>query len=231
MKPTLVVLTGAGIHLENIFGTEDPEFSTEDFARDPKKVHQYYNIKRSQLSDPKIQPNGAHLALAELERNWPGNFLLITQNQDDLHSRAGSKNLIHLQGELKKVRCLVCNQVRTVETDLKGNELCSNCKAVGSIRPHLVWSGEVPLELEPIYDTLKMANIFCAIGTSGWVFPAAGFVGAVPAHCRRFEINSESTGMSHSYNERFIGKATEQVPLWIASLLDRFKGSLLFSEE
>jgi NAD-dependent deacetylase len=160
--PDLVILTGAGISRESGLATfRDPDgiwarvrvedvATPEAFARDPARVHGFYNARRAQLRDPAIRPNAAHLALAALEARWPGGFLLVTQNVDDLHDRAGSRRLLHMHGELAKARCRHCEAVHAWPDDLSTAIACPACGRAGGMRPHVVWFGEMPLHMEQI---------------------------------------------------------------------------------
>ena len=230
--PALVVLTGAGISQESGLDTfRDPDgiwskYRIEDvatpeaFDRDPRKVHDFYNMRRRNLLVGHVKPNAAHTALAALERRWPGEFLLVTQNIDDLHERAGSRRLVHMHGEMRKVRCAACGAVTAHDTDLSLESACSACARPGALRPHVVWFGEMPLEMERIGDALAACGLFVSIGTSGNVYPAAGFVAeANAAGARTVELNLEpSLGRSHFVESRY-GKATEIVPAFVAALL------------
>jgi NAD-dependent deacetylase len=214
MKPSgerqnLVILTGAGISAESGISTfrdagglwETHRFedlaSPQGFARDPALVHRFYNLRRAQLRE--VRPNGAHRALAVLERAWAGrgDFLLVTQNVDDLHEQAGSKNLLHMHGELRKLRCVVCAAVTAWEVDAGTETVCPACAQARAMRPDIVWFGEMPYHMERIYEALAGANIFCAIGTSGTVYPAAGFAevaGRNRRGCTLYEINPRPSG-------------------------------------
>lgn len=227
--PSIVVLTGAGISAESGVKTfrdagglwEDHRLedvaSPEGFARDPGLVQRFYNDRRRQLRD--VQPNAAHFALARLEREWQGDFLLVTQNVDDLHQRAGSRNLIPMHGELLKARCLACGAAAHWADDLGPASACPACGAVGGLRPHIVWFGEMPLELDRIFRALGGCDLFAAIGTSGNVYPAAGFVDAVPRSCRTVELNLEASLVASSFQERRTGLATDRVPAWVDEIL------------
>lgn len=226
----LVILTGAGISAESGVATfrdagglweghriEDVA-TPEAFAVQPEVVHQFYNMRRAALA--RVQPNRAHLALAELERRWRGEFLLITQNVDDLHERAGSSRLVHMHGELKKARCEICRSIFVWEEDLTTATPCPHCGRAGRLRPHIVWFGEMPLEMDRLYAALEKTDLFLAIGTSGQVYPAAGFVDlarATGAHC--IEINAEPTGVSPYFHERRHGPATLEVTRWVQEQL------------
>ncbi len=230
--PAIVVLTGAGISKESGLSTfRDADgiwtrYRVEDvatpeaFARDPARVHEFYNLRRRNLLAGNVQPNAAHRALAELERAWPGDFLLVTQNIDDLHERAGSKRLIHMHGEMRKVRCGPCGDVRVHEGDLSLQSRCPACGHSGGLRPHVVWFGEMPFEMERIAAALQSCELFISIGTSGNVYPAAGFVAEARIRgARTVELNLEpSQGESH-FAERRYGKASAIVPDYVAALL------------
>jgi NAD-dependent deacetylase len=221
--PTIVILTGAGISAESGVATfraadglweghriEDVA-APEGFARNPLLVHRFYNLRRAGLKT--VQPNAAHEALARLQRDFQGEVVLITQNVDDLHERGGSTNVLHMHGELRKVRCTACDNVSEWDTDLDETMACGSCATVGTLRPDIVWFGEVPYEMDTIEAALTRAKLFVAIGTSGHVYPAAGFVriaqmsGAVTV-----EVNNAETEVSFAFNKRMTGPATEQVP-------------------
>lgn len=191
----IVILTGAGISAESGIRTfrgadglwenhrlEDVA-TPEAFARNPELVQRFYNDRRRQLFNRDIQPNSAHQALAKLEAEFTGEVLLVTQNIDNLHERAGSQHLIHMHGELMQARCLACAQTSLLteaETpDLDSLMPCPHCTTRGTLRPHVVWFGEMPLQLDEIYAALAQADLFISIGTSGNVYPAAGFVDAI----------------------------------------------------
>ncbi|MGG5821166.1 NAD-dependent deacylase [Falsiroseomonas sp. HW251] len=229
--PSLVILTGAGISAESGLATfrdagglwsrvriEDVA-TPEAFARDPARVHGFYNARREQLADPAVQPNAAHRALAELDARWPGDFLLVTQNVDDLHDRAGSKRLLHMHGELRKARCTRCAAVTPWAGDLSTTTSCPACGGAGGMRPHVVWFGEIPLEMDRIAAALDECDIFAAIGTSGLVHPAAGFVAEVAHRARTVELNVDRTDGTRLFDEARHGKATDTVPRFVADLL------------
>jgi len=229
----IVVLTGAGISVESGLpsfrgagglwqGWRLEEVATpEGFARDPGLVQRFYDERRRQLLDPAIQPNAAHRALAELERCWPDPVLVVTQNIDDLHERAGTQGLIHMHGELLKARCGSCAGVASWRADLAIDHRCPSCGGTCSLRPHVVWFGELPLELDAIYKALESCALFVAIGTSGQVYPAAGFVEAVRAAGRAhtIELNLEPSAFSARFAEHRQGPAAELVPRFVAELL------------
>jgi NAD-dependent deacetylase len=229
--PAIVVLTGAGISRESGLSTfRDPDgiwaqvrledYATpEAFRRDPARVQGFYNARRAQLRDPAVVPNAAHLALAELERRWPGDFLLVTQNVDDLHERAGSERLLHMHGALKRVRCLGCGAVQAWEEDLTAASACAACGA--GMRPDVVWFGEMPMHMEAIEAALERCGLFISIGTSGAVYPAAGFVAEVRHRAETVELNLEPSQGSMLFDRAVHGPATEIVPAFVRALLER----------
>jgi NAD-dependent deacetylase len=231
--PALVILTGAGISKESGIDTfrdagglwsrvRIEDVATPDaFRRAPARVHDFYNARRRPLAAGGILPNAAHLALAELERRWTGDFLLVTQNIDDLHERAGSRRLIHMHGELLKARCLDCGAVHPQDGDLGLDEACPSCAAPGSLRPHVVWFGEMPLEMARIDEALDRCDLFLSIGTSGNVYPAAGFVERARrvAGAHTVELNLEPSEGASLFVERRYGPASEIVPAFTAKLL------------
>ncbi|GIL18776.1 MAG: NAD-dependent protein deacylase [Oligoflexia bacterium] len=191
----------------------------EAFYRNPKLVHEFYNQRRRQLRE--VKPNAAHLALVELEQKWPGDFLLVTQNVDDLHERAGSKKLIHMHGELKSIFCLSCDSKFRWEDDLSTDHLCPQCQKQNALRPDIVWFGEMPYEMDQITEaltSLKSTDYFVAIGTSGVVYPAAGFV-QWARQAKKIEVNLKESAVSDLFNQQFIGPASVQVPELVKQLL------------
>jgi len=227
----IVILTGAGISAESGLGTFrdsgglwarfDPmQLATpEAFADNPERVLAFYNARRQNLINAK--PNAAHLALAALEQAWygRGEFLLVTQNIDNLHEQAGSKSVLHMHGELLKTRCQHCDAVFEDTGDIQVAQPCPYCEASHSMRPHVVWFGEMPLEMETIYHALGQTDVFVAIGTSGTVWPAAGFVQeASAAGAHTIELTLEPGDVSALFAERIYGRASEIVPQWVASV-------------
>ena len=228
----IVILTGAGISAESGIQTfrasdglwhnhriEDVA-TPEGFKRNPALVHEFYNERRRQLQADNIQPNAAHLALARLGREFPGKVLLVTQNVDDLHDRAGSQNLIHMHGELNKVRCVKTERVYEWHHDVDTKTPCECCPTIGHLRPHIVWFGEMPFQMEMIYDALIDCDLFISIGTSGNVYPAAGFVqvaNEIGAHT--IELNLDPSQTSDRFAESKLGKASVLVPQYVDELL------------
>ena len=226
----IVILTGAGVSAESGVATfrgpdglweghrvEDVA-TPEAFQRDPRLVHAFYDARRAKLGT--IGPNAAHEALARLDAEWPGELLLVTQNVDDLHERAGSKRLLHMHGELKRGWCLACDGRFEWDGDMGEAAVCPACSTPGWVRPDIVWFGEMPYEMERIEAALQSCDLFVSIGTSGAVYPAAGFVQTARycgAHC--VEINLEPSQGSIFFHESRIGKAGELVPAWVNELL------------
>lgn len=220
---SIVVLTGAGISAESGLSTfrlkdglwdnhkvEDVA-TPEAFRRNPDQVHKFYNARRRQLNS--VEPNAAHWALARFEQHFTGNFLLVTQNVDDLHDRAGSKNLIHMHGELLQSRCTECGIIEKIVYDLNTENVCVRCQRTGTIRPNIVWFGEMPLAMETIYDALSQCDLFVSIGTSGNVYPAAGFFQeAKMAGAHTIELNLDPSEGASGFDDRRYGLATELVP-------------------
>lgn len=228
---SIVVLTGAGVSRESGLHTfrdadgiwakvniEDVA-TPEAFARDPVHVQKFYNERRRGLAAGKVAPNRAHIALAEFEAAFGGDFLLVTQNIDDLHERAGSRNLIHMHGELLKARCLQCGNVAEWREDLSVGTACFACGEIGRMRPHVVWFGEMPFEMDRIYETLEACDLFVSIGTSGNVYPAAGFVETARyAGARTVELNLEPSEGATLFEEAVYGPAGTIVPDWFGRL-------------
>lgn len=231
--PSIVILTGAGISKESGLDTFRCEggiwqqYNLEDvatpegFYRDPQLVHRFYNDRRGELSHPEIAPNAAHFALARLEKEFPGQVLVVTQNIDNLHERAGSEQIIHMHGELLKIECQACGEVMEWHTDLGVGDVCPKCHAHGSLRPHVVWFGEMPLQMERIYHALEVCDLFMSIGTSGNVYPAAGFVRHVSevGGGRTVELNLEPSKTASVFDEALYGRATDLVPAYVDRVL------------
>jgi len=221
----VVILTGAGISAESgirTFRASDglwEDHRIEDVAtpfawmRDPELVWGFYQGRRRQLLE--VVPNPAHEALVALEEFLEDEYLLITQNVDDLHSRAGSKKLIHMHGELRKLRCEQCGEIVVAMDDehlMEGYVACSVCMAE-RLRPHIVWFHEMPLHMRQIDRAVADCDVFIAIGTSGHVYPAAGLLGiaqACGAHC--IGINLDPPENVALFDEFHQGKAGDLLP-------------------
>lgn len=236
----IVVLTGAGVSAESGLATfRGPEglweghrvedvATPEAFERDPALVHRFYDARRENLA--RVGPNAAHAALAELERAWPGGFLLVTQNVDDLHERAGSARLVHMHGEHLKGWCTACDERFEWLGPMGEGAPCPACAAVGAVRPDVVWFGEMPYEMDRIDDALRDCDLFVSIGTSGAVYPAAGFVQTAKyAGARTLEINLEPSLGSLYFDERRFGPASVEVPKWVDELLHSLQSSPMSS--
>lgn len=230
--PPIVILTGAGISAEagiRTFRDADglwenhriEDVATPDaFLKNPQLVHEFYNARRKQLLDPTLQPTLAHSSLALLEQRWQGDLLLVTQNVDNLHERAGSKKLFHMHGELQKVFCGFCTHKMKWTEALSQDDICPRCEFTGRLRPDIVWFGEMPYFMEELMESLSKCEIFLSIGTSGRVYPAAGFVDqARQAH--KIEINISQSEISTSFDENRIGPATIKVPEIVEELLKK----------
>ncbi|HUF87425.1 MAG TPA: NAD-dependent deacylase [Thermohalobaculum sp.] len=227
----MVILTGAGVSAESGLGTfrdkgglwtrfDLEEVATpEGYARDPARVLDFYNMRRRNCRE--AAPNPAHAALARLQRAWPGRVTLVTQNIDDLHERAGSAEVIHMHGRIMAALCAACAARRDWAGDMTLADACPACGAAGTVRPDVVWFGEMPYELETIWERLAGCDLFVAIGTSGSVYPAAGFVAdAMHRGARTLEINLEPSDNAGLFHERLLGPASETVPAWVARLLE-----------
>lgn len=228
----IVVLTGAGISAESgiqTFRAEDGLWENhrvedvatpEGFAADPDLVQDFYNQRRKKLLSKEVKPNEAHQALGHLEQKLDGKVTVITQNIDNLHERGGSKSVIHMHGELLKARCCASGQVIEQKQDLHTGDLCQCCTKPAQLRPHIVWFGEMPLQMEEIYTAIADADLFISIGTSGVVYPAAGLVQEARLHgAHTIEINLEPSAVESQFTEKRYGKAGTEVPKLVEELL------------
>jgi NAD-dependent deacetylase len=228
-------LTGAGVSAESGLGTFrdaggiwaefDPmQLATpEAFAADPERVHAFYNLRRRTLLA--ARPNAAHAALARLETalaEHGGALFLCTQNIDDLHEQAGSRRVHHMHGQLLRARCGGCNRREDCRGDLSVETICEGCRQVGAMRPDLVWFGEMPYGLDAIEAALADADLFVSIGTSGAVYPAAGYVAEARAlGIPTVELNLEPSDNARVFADARYGPATETVPAFVDDLLAR----------
>ena len=225
----IVILTGAGISAESGVDTfrsagglweqhrvEDVA-TPEAFARDPDLVLRFYDMRRAAIQEKR--PNAAHFALAELDAKWDGNLLIVTQNVDDLHERGGARRVLHMHGEHLNAWCTSCD-VRSRWTDaLIDRPACPVCQA-RTLRPDVVWFGEMPYRMGDIYAALREADLFVSIGTSGAVYPAAGLVrNARELGIQTLELNLERSQGSQWFHETRLGPATEVVPVWVSEIL------------
>lgn len=225
----IVILTGAGISAESGIDTfrdagglweqhrvEDVA-TPEGFAKDPDLVLGFYDMRREALSQ--VKPNAAHQALARLDAEWSGELLIVTQNVDDLHERGGAKRVLHMHGELKSALCLSCEMRSPWDAPMSNRPPCPVCQAP-SLRPDVVWFGEMPYQMERIYAAIREADLFVSIGTSGAVYPAAGFVrDARELGAQTLELNLERSEGSHWFDESRQGPAGELVPAWVEETL------------
>ncbi|QLB42462.1 MULTISPECIES: Sir2 family NAD+-dependent deacetylase [Mannheimia] len=234
--PRIVVLTGAGISAESgirTFRAEDGLWENhrvedvatpEGYKRDRELVQRFYNERRRKLFEPEVQPNAAHLALAKLEEKLGENLLIVTQNVDNLHKRAGSKNVIHMHGELLKVRCPNKGTVYDWQGDVTDESRCTCCIQPARLRPHIVWFGEIPYQMLEIDEAIYDCDIFVSIGTSGNVYPAAGFVEKANRwKSHTIELNLEPSKVKTAFKEARYGKATEIVPQFVDEILARLE--------
>jgi NAD-dependent deacetylase len=227
----IVILTGAGLSAESglhTFRDKDGIWSKVDYrdvatpegyARDPVRVLDFYNQRRAQNAH--VKPNAAHVALAKLEREYPGDVLIVTQNIDPLHEMAGSTRLIHMHGEIAKALCADCGH--RMDWGLRDILLTSECEAcgeTGKVRPDVVWFGEMPYHMDRIFSALEACDLFISIGTSGTVYPAAGFVReASRAGAQTVELNLEPSQGASAFDEHIHGPATQVVPAYVDKLL------------
>lgn len=230
----IVVLTGAGISAESgvpMFrgndglweGAKIDDVATpEGFARDPERVHQFYNQRRCQLLGKEVRPNPAHLALAKLALTIGDDLTLVTQNIDNLHERGGSPRVLHMHGELLRSRCNHCDDVADCFGDLSCSSLCERCGMMDCLRPHVVWFGEMPYFLDQIMAALDQADMMVSIGTSGTVQPAAGFVlSAKRGGSRTLELNLDASVSSSDFDESRRGPASQLVPKWVDAFISQ----------
>ncbi|MDY8108543.1 NAD-dependent deacylase [Fulvimarina sp. 2208YS6-2-32] len=227
---SLFILTGAGISAESGVETfrdkgglwskvrlEDVA-TPEAFVRDLARVQAFYNARRAGLSA--VSPNAAHEALARLEHEFAGTLTLVTQNIDDLHERAGARRVLHMHGELAKAFCNGCAERRDATRDLAVDDACPACGKTGTMRPDVVWFGEIPYHMDLILERLASADLFVSIGTSGAVYPAAGFVSeARQRGIRTLELNLEPSDGSWQFDEARHGPASRLVPAFVDAIL------------
>ncbi|WP_242186723.1 NAD-dependent deacylase [Sphingomonas sp. CARO-RG-8B-R24-01] len=225
----IVVLTGAGISAESGIATfrgpgglweghrVEDVCTPEALAADPVLVHRFYDARRATLAG--VAPNPAHAALARLDAEWRGQLLIVTQNVDDLHERAGASRLLHMHGELQSALCAACGARVRWTGALPPGSVCGRCGAP-ELRPDIVFFGEMPYEMERIERALADADLFVSIGTSGAVYPAAGFVqGARYSGARTLELNLDRSAGSGYFHETRLGAAGVLVPEWVEEML------------
>lgn len=229
--PSIVILTGAGISAESGLGTFRDEgglwaqhriedvATPEGFARDPQLVVDFYNTRRAQATE--ATENAAHCALARLQSEHGGDVLLVTQNVDSLHEKGGSTDVVHMHGALNSALCGTCDHRWPAPLEMHVGEVCPAC-GEPTARPDIVWFGEMPYHMDRIEAALARADVFAAIGTSGNVYPAAGFV-QMAAHvgAKTVEMNLDPSITVNLFEETRPGKASETVPVWVDSILNR----------
>ncbi|MFK7744885.1 MAG: NAD-dependent deacylase [Roseobacter sp.] len=225
----IVILTGAGISAESGLGTFRAEgglwaqhriedvATPEGFARDPELVVSFYNARRAQAAE--AAPNAGHNALAKLEAGFDGEVVLVTQNVDDLHEKAGMQRVMHMHGALSGALCAACDHRWPAPLEMAVGDTCPACHAPAA-RPDIVWFGEMPYDMEEIYGHLAEADLFVSIGTSGNVYPAAGFVAEARRHgARTVEFNLEPSAVGSDFDDIRIGPATQTLPAWVAEII------------
>lgn len=230
----IFILTGAGISADSgvatfrdtagLWSQFDPMAlaTPEAFAEHPARVHEFYNFRRTALNT--VEPNAAHFAVAHLAKalaKLGGVLTLVTQNVDDLHERGGLKDVFHMHGELNKIKCAHCDHRQEWQGDLTTDHACPTCTRKGGLRPDIVWFGEMPYSLDEIYNRLAEADLFISIGTSGSVYPAAGFVSearakAIPC----IELNLEPSDNAALFSDGVYGNAAQIVPAYMTQLID-----------
>jgi NAD-dependent deacetylase len=225
----IVILTGAGVSAESGIDTfrsagglweqhrvEDVA-TPEGFARDPDLVLRFYDMRRAAIQ--KAQPNAAHWAIAALDAQWRGDLLIVTQNVDDLHERAGAKRLIHMHGEHLNAWCTACDTRSTWRDTLADRPPCPAC-GTAALRPDIVWFGEMPYQMDEIDAAIARCDLFVSIGTSGAVYPAAGYVRTARHYgARTLELNLDPSQGSIHFHESRMGKASDLVPVWVEEML------------
>ena len=231
----IVVLTGAGVSAESGLATfrgpgglweghrVEDVCTPEALARDPALVHRFYDARRAALAA--VTPNAAHRALARLDAEWPGELLIVTQNVDDLHERAGATRLLHMHGELTSALCAGCGERQRWQEALAPGTRCAGCDGA-ALRPDIVFFGEVPYHMEAIEAALSRADLFVSIGTSGAVYPAAGFVQTARYHrAETLELNLGPSAGSGWFAESRLGPASALVPQWVDEMLGTQAGA------
>lgn len=226
----IVILTGAGISAESgLAAFRGPDglweghrvedvATPEAFARDPALVQGFYDARRAALDT--VVPNAAHIALARLDSQWDGDLLIVTQNVDDLHERAGAERLLHMHGQLDSAWCLACDERTPFRGVMSSGPACPACGAASHLRPDIVWFGEMPYQMDRIERALADADLFVSIGTSGAVYPAAGYVQTARYHgAQTLELNLDPSAGSIFFHDTRIGPAGALVPEWVEEML------------
>ncbi len=226
----IFILTGAGISAESGIGTfrdanglwnnhkvEDVA-TVEAFEKNPQYVHRFYNELKPDLLEAK--PNLAHLCLTKLQTNYNGNVDIVTQNVDTLHEKAGSKNVYHMHGKIDEAICLNCGHILKSDDDVDTSTICPHCTMAGFMKPNIVFFGEMPLYMPEIEKKLRECDLFISVGTSGVVYPAAGFVYTAKYYgADTIEFNLEKTSNNCLFDEHIFGKCTNTLPEFVEKLL------------
>ena len=233
IKKNIFILTGAGVSKESgiqTFREKDGLWdnfriedvcTTEAFIRNPQFVNDFYNQRKKKMNNANIKPNAAHHELFKLEEKWEGEFLLVTQNIDNLHEKAGSKKIVHMHGTLDYAYCMNCYEKYKLDFELSVDFVCEKCKFKGKVRVDVVWFGEQPKYLDLIYNFLDKTDIFLSVGTSNNVYPAAGFIDYLNTNrvnSDLYEFNIEKTNKSNLFTESFIGSASKTLKEFVGSI-------------
>lgn len=228
--PDIVILTGAGISAESGLATfrssnglwnnhrvEDIA-TIEGFERNPALVHDFYNGLKTEIQ--KARPNKAHLAITRLQEKYPGTVSVITQNVDTLHEKAGNRNVYHIHGQINQALCLNCGHILETFGDVDTETLCPHCRITGMMKPNIVFFGENLLCMDKVEELLRRCGLFISIGTSGVVYPAAGFVRTVKYYgAKTCEFTLETTANNYLFDRHIYGKAGETFPPYVEELL------------
>lgn len=230
----ILILTGAGVSAESGLATfrdadglwnnhkvEDVA-TIEAFERNPEFVHQFYNEMKPELLHAK--PNPAHLALAKLEQEYPGEVNIITQNVDTLHEKAGSQKVCHIHGQINQAVCLNCGNVLETWDDVDTQTVCPHCHVAGMMKPNIVFFGESLLYMDKAAHLLSNCDLFVSVGTSGVVYPAAGFVQTAKYRgAETYEFNLEAASNNYLFDKHIYGKCGKTLPEFVDKLLAEVK--------
>lgn len=226
----IVFLTGAGISAESGLSTFRSEnglwnnhrvedvATIEAYLRNPDYVHQFYNDMRPELF--KAQPNMAHLAITTLQQQYTGEINIITQNVDTLHEKAGNRNIYHIHGQINQIVCMNCGHISETWSDISSEDVCERCGISGMLKPNIVFFGENLLYMDKVYNLLHKCDLFISVGTSGVVYPAAGFVQTAKIFgADTIELNMEQTSNNHLFDRHIYGPAGTTLPQFVDELL------------
>lgn len=232
----IVFLTGAGISAESGLATFRSEnglwnnhrvedvATIEAYYKNPDYVHDFYNEMKPELWNAK--PNKAHLAITKLQKEYPADVHIITQNVDTLHEKAKSKNIYHIHGQINQAVCMNCGQVLETWGDVTSETVCKNCQVMGMMKPNIVFFGENLLYMDKVEELLRTCDLFVSVGTSGVVFPAASFVQTAKYYgADTVEFNLEATSNNFYFDKHIMGKAGETLPKFVDELLLKVSGN------